>query len=65
MTDLGLWETHKTRCDAVQRRGVQLRLKAAIANLAIFGDAELESLNVCRRDLEKVEAEMTAAGQAP
>ncbi len=62
-----LWNAHKARCDAVQRRGVQLRLKAAISNLASLGEAnlydvELETLNLARSSLAKVEADMRAAG---
>ncbi len=65
-----LWNTHKRRCDAVQRRGVQLRLRAAISNLASLGEAnlydvELETLKVARSSLVKVEADMAAAGQEP
>ncbi len=67
---MDLWNTHKARCDAVQRRGVQLRLQAAISNLASLGEAnlyevELETLKVARRELVKVEGEMRAAGQEP
>ncbi len=67
---MDLWNAHKARCDAVQRRGVQLRLKAAISNLASLGEAnlydvELETLNLARSSLVKVEADMVAAGQEP
>ena len=67
---MDLWNAHKARCDAVQRRGIQLRLRAAISNLASLGevnlyDVELETLKVARRELVKVEADMVAAGQTP
>jgi len=65
-----LWNAHKARCDAVQRRGVQLRLQAAISNMVSFGEAnlydvELDTLKVARSELVKVEDEMRAAEQKP
>jgi len=49
---------------------ISFRLQAAIFNLASLGegnlyDVELETLNLARRELVKVEADMAAAGQTP
>ncbi len=61
---------HKARCDSVQRRGVQMRLKVVEHNLTIIGlenltTTEQETLAVVEKELAKVEGDMVAAGQAP
>ena len=61
---------HKARCDAVTRRGVQQRLKVVIHNIVIIGeenlaDGDQETLALARKELTKVEGDMSAAGQEP